>query len=89
LQTIIIDEAVVGTSLTDVTTVPNGGGDIADGATDTQWRNVNGFSRHRVLRTGRPSAADAGIGAVFYDAALARPIFSDGTQWRDAAGHIA
>jgi hypothetical protein len=86
LQTIMIDGAATGTSLTDVTTVANGGGDIADNATDTLWRNVNGFTRHRTIGNQRPSASVAGVGAVFYDAVLAKPIFSDGTAWRDAAG---
>lgn len=86
LQTITIDNAATGTSLTDVTTVANGGGDIADAATDTHWRNVNGFTRHRTVGNQRPSASVAGVGAVFYDAVLAKPIFSDGTNWRDAAG---
>jgi hypothetical protein len=44
------------------------------------------------LRTGRgatgsrPSAVTVGVGASWYDTTLAKPIFSDGTVWRDAAG---
>lgn len=44
------------------------------------------------LRTGRavtgsrPSATTAGNGAMFYDTTLGKPIWSDGTVWRDAAG---
>ena len=45
-----------------------------------------------VLRTGRnvtasrPSASGSGSGAMFYDTTLSRPIWSDGSTWRDAAG---
>ena len=35
---------------------------------------------------GRPSAVTAGIGGMFFDAALNIPIFSDGAIWRDATG---
>lgn len=34
----------------------------------------------------RPSAVTAGAAAAFYDTTLSKPIFSDGTVWRDAAG---
>jgi hypothetical protein len=34
----------------------------------------------------RPSASTAGIGAMFYDSTLSRPIWSDGTTWRDSGG---
>lgn len=36
----------------------------------------------------RPSAADAGVGAAYYDTTLSKPGWSDGTDWRDAAGTI-
>lgn len=36
----------------------------------------------------RPSAATAGQGTQFYDTTLSKPIWSDGTNWRDAAGAI-
>ena len=86
LQTIFIDAGARETSLTNVTTVTNGGGDIADAAPDTQWTNVNGVSRHRRVGGERPLAAVAGVGAVVYDAVLAKPLYSDGSVWRDAAG---
>lgn len=86
LQTILIDAGAIATSLTNVTTVANGGGDIADVATDTQWTNVNGIFRHPRVVGERPSATVAGAGAVLYDAVLAKPLFSDGTVWRDASG---
>lgn len=37
---------------------------------------------------GRPSAAAAGAGAYYYDLTLQKPLWSDGTQWRDAAGTV-
>lgn len=46
----------------------------------------------RCLRTGaditanRPSASAAGSGSMFYDTTLSKPIWSDGTTWRDATG---
>jgi hypothetical protein len=45
LQTVYLDPAAAQCSLTDVTTVPNGGGDILDNAPDTTWGNVNGVTR--------------------------------------------
>lgn len=37
----------------------------------------------------RPSAPDAGPGAMIYDTTLSKPVFSDGTTWRDAGGDTA
>jgi len=37
---------------------------------------------------GRPSASTAGNGAQWYDTDLHKPIWSDGTSWRDAAGTV-
>jgi len=34
----------------------------------------------------RPSAVTSGAGAMHYDTTLSKPIWSDGTVWRDAAG---
>ena len=34
----------------------------------------------------RPTASTVGSGAMFYDTTLSKPIFSDGSTWRDAAG---
>lgn len=38
------------------------------------------------ITANRPVAADAGAGAQMYDTTLSKPIWSDGTIWRDAAG---
>lgn len=35
----------------------------------------------------RPSAVTWGIGGVWYDTTLSKPIWSNGTVWRDAAGN--
>lgn len=37
----------------------------------------------------RPTAAAAGVGASYYDSTLQKPIWSDGTIWRDAGGNVA
>jgi hypothetical protein len=34
----------------------------------------------------RPNAVVAGAGAMFYDTTLSKPIWSDGTNWKDATG---
>jgi hypothetical protein len=61
-------------------------------------RNAQFYGRSLVvpvgswLRTGsaatasRPAAATAGGGAMFYDTTLGKPIWSDGTTWKDATG---
>lgn len=38
------------------------------------------------LTAGRPSPTTSGPGAQWYDSTLSKPIWSDGTVWRDAAG---
>lgn len=34
----------------------------------------------------RPSASSAGVGAMWFDTTLSKPIWSDGSAWRDALG---
>lgn len=42
---------------------------------------------NRAYTTGtRPTAASAGDGAMIYDTTLNKPIWSDGSVWRDATG---
>lgn len=36
----------------------------------------------------RPAPGTAGAGAMIYDTDLARPVWSDGTSWRDASGAV-
>lgn len=51
-----------------------------------------GVGDGHVIRTGRgatasrPSASTVGAGAMFYDTTLSKPIWSDGTSWKDATG---
>jgi hypothetical protein len=48
---------------------------------------VGGPLQLKTTTTGaRPTAASAGAGGVMYDSTLSKPIYSDGTTWRDAAG---
>jgi len=69
----------------------------ADGAhSDTSLGRVAsgtvGVPSGQALRTGasstgtRPSAVTVGSGATYFDTTLVKPIWSDGTVWRDAAG---
>lgn len=38
--------------------------------------------------TTRPAAASVGVGVSYYDTTLSKPVWSDGTSWRDAAGNL-
>jgi hypothetical protein len=50
---------------------------------------VDGGIRTGVFTTAtRPSAATFGAGTHIYDTTLSKPIWSDGTAWRDAAGTV-
>lgn len=55
---------------------------------------VMGTGASYCLRTGRaatgarPSASTMGEGSQFFDTTLNKPIWSDGTDWRDAAGTV-
>jgi hypothetical protein len=56
---------------------------------------VLGQMAHQTFRTGagatglRPSASAVGAGAQWFDTTLNKPIWSDGTRWRDAVGNFA
>ena len=53
------------------------------------WEVLGSTSQPTVTTTaGRPSAVTLGAGAQGYDTTLAIPIWSDGTNWRNAAGVI-
>lgn len=70
-------------------------------ATDNTY-DIGGFAgnRPRYIRAGqavvtranttatRAAASTAGAGAFYYDTTLNKPVFSDGTNWRDATGVI-
>lgn len=50
---------------------------------------INGVVRVKSAATGsRPAAATVGAGAMFLDSTLNKPIWSDGTNWRDATGTV-
>jgi hypothetical protein len=62
------------------------------GAMHTAQNGTMAVMDHQPFRTGlaatasRPAASAAGQGAQFFDTTLNKPIWSDGTNWRDAAG---
>jgi hypothetical protein len=48
-----------------------------------------GVFQDRTLTTAaRPTASGVGAGSCYYDTTLGKPVWSDGTNWRDAAGTI-
>lgn len=49
--------------------------------------DADGFTRSKPYTTAnRPTAANAGNGGYCYDSTLGKPIWSDGTNWKDASG---
>jgi hypothetical protein len=51
--------------------------------------HVGGVLRPGVYTTAlRPTAATAGVGGMVYDSTLSKPVWSDGTAWRDATGTV-
>jgi len=71
-----------------------GGGSATDVALLRTVPNCLEVGADDCLRTGRnttanrPSAASVGAGSMFYDTTIIKPIWSDGTNWRDAAGTL-
>ena len=53
----------------------------ADGATSTASVKTTAYAT-----ASRPSATTLGVGTRIYDSTLNKPIWSDGTAWRDAVG---
>lgn len=53
------------------------------------WRVYGPFRVGQYSTGARPSASAAGAGAMIYDTTLHIPLWSDGTDWRDAAGDAA
>lgn len=50
----------------------------------------DGAIKSLAVATGsRPGASTSGVGAMIFDTTLGKPIWSDGTNWRDAAGAVA
>jgi hypothetical protein len=57
--------------------------------TSSKTRIMRGvFVLNTFATSGRPSASAASAGAVYYDTTLSMPVYSDGTNWRDAMGNI-
>lgn len=69
-----------------------GGGTATDVALLRTVANCLELASDDCFKTGknttanRPSAPAVGVGSQFYDTTLSKPIWSDGTVWRDAAG---
>jgi hypothetical protein len=70
-----------GGSATDTSLFRTGANGLQTGADDCFKTGLN-------TTANRPNATTATIGAQFYDTTLNKPIWSDGTNWRDAAGTI-
>lgn len=74
-----------------VNTLPGTTGTYNIGGTSDRWLNLylSGFVSLGTFATGsRPSAEVVPVGAMIYDTTLSKPIWSDGTSWRDAAGTV-
>ena len=61
---------------------------LGDGS--TAFASLTSFPTTSKTGTGatgsRPSASTVGAGAQWYDTTLSKPIWSNGTVWKDAAG---
>lgn len=61
-----------------------------DTATATQINQPGSATRAALVAkyttAARPSASASGIGWQIYDTTTSRPLWSDGTVWRDATG---
>lgn len=68
-----------GTAAIDVTLERTAVGTVGTGA-------GHAIRTGRAVTGSRPSAATVGNGAMFYDTTLSKPIWSDGTNWKDATG---
>lgn len=83
-DTLVYCDALSTGNLVIATWYPNGAFSGANKDDQVFWSPY--YTKLAQSAVGRPSAVTAGIGGMFYDAALSVPIFSDGTIWRDAAG---
>lgn len=46
------------------------------------------FRLPQMATASRPTATDAAAGSCYYDTTLGKPVFSDGTNWKDATGTV-
>lgn len=51
-----------------------------------QVEKVSHVHRGGYTTAGRPNASLLGVGTQIYDTTLHRPVWSDGTVWRDSTG---
>jgi hypothetical protein len=59
------------------------------GINATRWRYARlgtGVVVGSFATGSRPAAGTGGVGTMVYDSTLSKPIWSDGTVWRDATG---
>ena len=56
---------------------------------DLLKRRTRSMGTRTSTTASRPSASSMGVGAMIYDADIHKPLWSDGTAWRDAAGTLA
>lgn len=71
--------------------VPLANGTQDCGITSLKWRYVRAGTAVQtgaVASGSRPAAATAGAGAMVFDTTLNKPVWSDGTNWRDATGTV-
>ena len=78
---------VVGPSLTKADTAGFTVTLTGNGRVGTPW--VLSVTNRAYTTAARPNAVTAGDGAMIYDTTLNKPIWSDGTVWRDATGTAA
>jgi hypothetical protein len=96
-----IAEAVGGAAIYQSTVSPNGSLAANPGSLCMITSGVTYYKRTGTGNTGwvligsngttanRPAASSVGAGGEYYDTTLSKPIWSDGTTWRDAVGTAA
>ena len=69
--------------------LPNATGTYDIGSSALKWRDLylsGMLHTPTYTTTGRPSASTAGAGACYYDTTVSKPVWSDGSAWKDAVG---
>lgn len=59
---------------------------ITNGGSSYDVHFLTSAKTSRGATADRPAANSVGVGATFYDSTLGKPIWSDGTTWKDATG---
>lgn len=82
-----------GSTTYDHESIVRGGGSFllypGTGTTDAVVIGRGVFTLPKKTTVARPSAADAGAGSCYYDTTMSRPVWSDGSRWRDSADGLA